>query len=132
MRVDDIEKDIDKKCVQAVDFALNDVHDIMESYMSQYYNEYTPNLYSRTGKLKGSLKLERTGQFSGNVYFDSGFGYNNGMFSGDEVLENAMVGRSPVRKNSINHGARTPVWYNSLFELGFDNFVIEALIKAGL
>lgn len=129
-------------CTNAVAQVEKKVHAELAGNLNQYYTEFTPAEYIRTGALMGSL--EETGVMptgngaSAEVYFStpsyqtgivplqSGrFGYAT--WSGEQVLDTAMHG---------SHGGYTggtPIWDDAMANLGdIKGLLMQALKAQGL
>lgn len=130
-------------CINAVGEVEGKVHEEFYYGLNQYYGEFIPAEYIRTGALMGSL--EKTGVMptgSGavaEVYFSTP-SYKNGLmplqhtpehgrygwatWSGEQVLDTAMNG---------SHGGYvdgTPIWDSSMTKLGGEAGIEAMLIKA--
>lgn len=125
-----LKKFLIEKCVKAVNNTEKKVHAEVAGNLNQFYTEFHPVEYERTGALFGSL--ETTGTIkTGNgamaeIYFNTP-SYNTGTWSGETVLEVAMEGNFP-------HGGwadGTAVWTESMEKLGNKNG-IEKLLKQEL
>ena len=117
----------------AVEIAKEQVWQIVDRNLKQYYAEFEPKHYDRTEKLLRSL-IDDGVKFSGNgwdgsVYFDSStMNYTTGSWDGDKVLRVAAHG---------SHGGYaqgTAIFYDSdmeVFERHVD-ILKSALIQAGI
>ena len=76
MRIEDIKRDIASKCVKAVADAQDQIAEIVESVLQEYYASYSPERYERTYQLLQSCvknSVVRTGNgATAEVYLDSG------------------------------------------------------------
>lgn len=117
----------------AVFVAGQQVKQIVEKNLKQFYNEFEPDQYIRTEKLMKSL-IDNGLKYSGNgwdyeVYFDSStMNYETGSWDGDKVLRMAAHG---------SHGGYvqgTGVFYDSDMEVFQRHVDIlkSALIQAGI
>jgi hypothetical protein len=142
-----LKKFILKKCEKAVDGAKRRVHAEFAGNLNQFYMEYSPEYYIRTGELFNSLdSTDATRADNGawaEVYFntpsyqngdvllqDGSFGYAN--WSGEKVLYVALKGVMP-------HGGwagGTEIWTDTMESLGerdgIKNILKEELKKQGL
>ena len=126
--VEEFEKFVLDKCRDAVSETEQEVHQVMESNVNQFYGEYSPREYNRTGAFSESLQktgVMSTGNgFEAEVYFNevswpsvtvgqSGMLHTKDKSDG-EILANNLTGGAP-------HGwyaGGTPVWNASLSTLG--------------
>lgn len=150
MKIEDIRRDIER----GVDIALRDVKgqvmDIIAQLMMEFYREYSPSVYIRTGQLfkaivdKGVKSRTKGGSFE--IYFDSGMmahpnpaydKYGNehtSEWSEDKILKYIMTGG----KNGAPHGGYAPaggkpVWFKLERELSdLDIILYASLIQAGV
>lgn len=138
MKIEDIKKDILNKSKKAVFYTEADIYDTMNAIVRDFYGEYTPVEYIRTGQLSGSLMQKNMG-LSASVYFDpSVLNYSNpalgqsgvwheANLSGGEVLNMAMQG---------SHGGYiqgTPIWSSGMAQLGdIKGLLIKNLKATGL
>lgn len=123
------------KCANAVSGAKEKVYVELEGNLNQFYVEFYPNEYERTGALFNSLDVSETVQ-TGNgarakVYFNTP-SYDTGSWSGGTVLEVAL-------ESGVPHGGYaggTPVWTESMESLGnksgIKSLLIQELKKQGL
>ena len=133
-------------CTNAVAEVEGKVHEELYYGLNQYYGEFTPAEYIRTGALMGSL--ETTGVMptgngaSAEVYFSTP-SYKQGLmplqhthehgrygwatWTGDKVLETAMNG------SHGGYAGGTPIWDTSMANLGdIKGLLIQALKAQGL
>lgn len=143
MRVEDIKSKIKLGCEIAGREVEKEIHMVIEGCLQQYYGEYKPKAYIRTGKLLHSMVHKHISSSNGfvvEVYFDSSMlNYENGVmllkngnygwatWGADEVLDTAMHG---------SHGGYvggTAIWDESVAELGdITALVVSKLKAAGL
>lgn len=131
------------KCVNAVNDVKEEVHGKFSQKLGEYYGEFAPKEYIRTGALHGSLSFSGANS-TGNgaeaeVYFDIP-SYQNGLmllqhtpehgmygwatWSGEQVLDTAMNG---------SHGGYvegTAIWGESMSELGGGGGIKAKLVAA--
>jgi hypothetical protein len=116
------------KCVKAVDNVKEKVHVEFAGNLNQFYSEFSPDYYIRTGALFNSLDYTdavSTGNgASAEVYFETpsykngrvplqNGGYGHAYWSGEQVLNVAMQG---------SHGGYvdgTAIWEESMDSLGW-------------
>lgn len=123
------------KCVKAVANAEKKVYEEVAGNLNQFYTEFHPVEYERTGALFGSLESTgavQTGDGAmAEVYFNTP-SYNTGTWSGDTVLKVTM-------ESGVPHGGYaggTAVWTESMEKLGgksgINSLLIQELKKQGL
>lgn len=142
-----LKKFIIDKCVKAVANAERKVHAEFAGNLNQFYSEFSPEYYIRTGALFNSLDFTDVIS-NGNgawaeVYFDTpsyqngrvllqdgSYGYAN--WDGEKVLKVALTGALP-------HGGwedGTAIWTESMESLGgkqgIENLIKQELKKQGL
>lgn len=114
-------------CTRAVDDVEKKVFEEFSGNLNQFYTEFIPIQYMRTGALFGSL--DRTGVMpTGNgatakVYFTTP-SYSTGTWSGGQVLDTAMHG---------SHGGYvggTAIWDESIGKLGDINALLVQALRA--
>lgn len=130
------------KCTKAVDSAKEKVRQEFEGNLNQFYAEYKPIEYIRTGALSDSLKYTVAKQIGNSVtakvYFNTphyrhgivplqsgDFGYS--YWDDDYIFDIAMT-------SSFPHGGYeggTPIWTTSMKSLG-GNIGIKNLLKQEL
>lgn len=141
--VEALEQFVLEKCRNAVSESEQEVHKTMKSRVDEFYGEYEPIEYNRTGNFRKSL--QRTGVipvgkgFEAEVYFDE-VGYpsmavgKSGMLhskdkSDAEILANNLTG-------AASHGwavSGTMPWTDSLFWLGdIDALLLRELKEQGI
>lgn len=144
-----LKKFLSEKCAKAVDSAKEKIYEEFAGNLNQFYTEFHPKEYIRTGALFNSLKVtgvKRVGNqhmsgASAEIYFDTpyyehgyvplqsgGFGYS--YWTDDYILDVAMHG---------SHGgyeSGTAIWDESLAHLGgrqgIKNLLKQELQKQGL
>ena len=124
-----------KKCVKAVDNTEKKVHAEFTGNLNQFYTEFRPAEYIRTGALYGSLESSGTRQTGDGAEAEIRFNtpsYNTGSWSGETVLEVALEG-------SVPHGGYaegTAIWTESMSNFGgkegIQNILKQELNKQGL
>ena len=151
--VADFEKFVLDCCKVAVTNAEEKIHKTIDTFLKQYYSEFTPREYIRTNQLLHSLVktgVKSTGNgYEAEVYFDVGrLNYETGLmylqhtaehgrfgwatWSGGQVLETAMQGSHGGYTGAFNgHGSfagayGTPIWAASMAKLGN---IIQLLVK---
>lgn len=134
-----------EKCVRAVDSAKEKVYEEFAGNLNQFYTEFKPEEYIRTGALFNSLEVtgvKRAGNHvAAEIYFNTpsydhgwvplqsgGFGYS--YWTDDYILDVAMHG------SHGGHESGTAIWDESLVHLGgrrgIKNLLIQELKKQGL
>lgn len=132
----------------AIKAAQEKVYGIINKFLEQYYNEYEPSLYERTGQLLRSLvKSDVRQNGSGliaEVYFDlnlldysiktlKGIGtWDNKGWSEEVTLQTAMIGENPHGGWPTNN--KTQIWTESMKVLNQDAIEIlkQELVNAGI
>lgn len=123
------------KCANAVNNAKEKVYAEAAGNLNQFYVEFYPNEYERTGALFGSLDASGAAQSgdgaSAEVYFNTP-SYDTGSWSGGTVLQVAL-------ESGVPHGGYaggTPVWTETMEALGgksgIKSLLIQELKKQGL
>ena len=121
------------KCTAAVANVEQKVHAVIDQTLAQFYGEFEPSEYIRTGKLMHSLVktgVKSTGNgVEAEVYFDaSALNYEQGVMPLKHTSEHGMYGWATwtggkVLETAMNgsHGGYvrgTPVWSTSQARLG--------------
>lgn len=130
------------KCTEAVANAEKKVHKEFADNLNQFYSEFTPEEYIRTGALLGSLESTGVTQNGDSVEAEVGFntphyekgwlplqsgGFGLACWSDEKILDTAMTG-------SLPHGGYedgTAIYTESMKNLGGKQGV-ERLIKQEL
>lgn len=142
-----LKKFLMEKCSNAVANVERKVHEEFAGNLNQFYTEYRPEEYIRTGALFNALEVtgvKRAGnRVATEIYFNTpsydhgwvplqsgGFGYS--YWTDDYILDVAMTGKFP-------HGGYeggTAIWTDSMAKLGgrqgIKNLLIQELRKQGL
>ena len=132
--VEELEQYIISKIPTAVEISMKDVNQIMQYGLENFYGSYSPEMYSRTGALKSSLKPPEVmatgrGAIGRDKYDSSGMSYSTGAKpSGDAVLNTAMAGGHGVFGLKVA-AVTTPVWS---FVEGMVGSQIDGIVKHGL
>ena len=134
-----------KKCVNAVANVKNKVHEEFAGNLNQFYTEFKPEEYIRTGALFDALEVtgvKRAGnRVTAEVYFNTphyehgwiplqsgGFGYS--FWTDDYILDVAMKG------SHGGHESGTAIWDDSMKSLGgkqgIKNLLKQELKRQGL
>lgn len=149
-----LKKFLSEKCAKAVGNTKEKVYEEFAGNLNQFYQEFKPKEYIRTGELFNSLETTKVIR-SGNQHVSRaeakvGFNvpnYNNGLvplqnggyghanWSGETVLEVAMTGSY----GGLPHGGYeegTAIWSSSMQSLGgkqgIKNLLKQELKKQGL
>lgn len=150
MKVEDIRKDILRGVQAAVAETKEDVMNIIAKLMMEFYAEYSPSLYLRTGQLLNTIVdegIKSRAKGSGfEIYFDSGMmrhpnpaydrwgASHKTKWSESRILEFVMEGGD----NGAPHGGYAPaggnpIWFKLEKELSdLDIILCAALLKAGV
>lgn len=136
-----------EKCANAVSNAERKVHEEFAGNLNQFYTEFRPEEYIRTGALFDSLEVtgvKRAGnRVTTEIYFNTpsykhgwvplqSGGLGHSYWTDDYILDVVMTGKFP-------HGGYeggTAVWTDSMAKLGgrqgIKNLLIQELKKQGL
>lgn len=141
-----LKKFLSEKCAKAVDNAKEKVHREFSDNLNQFYYEFNPEEYIRTGALYGSLESTETrragnqhmSRAEADVYFNTpsyrhglvplqsgNFGYSS--WSDEKILDVVMT-------DSLPHGGYedgTAIWTESMRNLG-GRQGIKSLLKQEL
>lgn len=124
-----------KKCVKAVDGAEKKVRREFAGNLNQFYGEFKPDQYVRTGALSGSLESSGVRQTINGAEAEVRFetpSYNTGSWSGETVLEVALESGAPHG----GYAGGTAIWTESMAYLdgkkGIQNILEQELKKQGL
>lgn len=138
-----IEKDIEKKINKAMHDAQEKVHFIIDNFLNQYYNEFTPSEYIRTHQLLHSLVKSDVRKYGNSVqaevYFDaSAMNYENGFIKIKSTAETGQMGYATWGAHQVldtamhgTHGGYikgTPIWDRS--EAVLDRQAIDILVHS--
>ena len=146
-----LRKFLSEKCAKAVDSAKEKIYQEFAGNLNQFYTEFRPEEYIRTGALFNSLEVtgvKRVGNQHMNIataeiYFETpsyehgwvplqsgGFGYS---YWDDEYIQDVVM------KSKFPHGgyeSGTPIWTESMTNLGgkkgIKNLLIQEMKKQGL
>jgi hypothetical protein len=150
-----LKKFLMEKCAKAVANTERKVHEEFAGNLNQFYTEFTPEEYIRTGALFNSLEstgVKRTGnqhmsRVEAEVYFNTPH-YEQGVMplqhtlehgmygwasaTGEEVLDMALTGRKPHG----GYAGGTAIWTESMKKLGgkrgINKLLKQELKKQGL
>lgn len=103
--------------VGAVGEVEGKVHGTMRGNLGQFYGEFSPEMYIRTGALNSSLQstgVMSTGSGASAEIFFNTPSYSTGTWDGGTVLNVALEGGAPHG----GYAGGTPVWTASMAELG--------------
>lgn len=149
--IDQLEKHLMQKCRAAVAETEKEVHDKFKVNVDNFYSEFTPEEYIRTGNLRGSLQcspvISSGNSVEAEVYFDTP-SYEQGMmplqhtpehgrygwatWSGEDVLVTALSTGMPHG----GYAAGKPIWTIAMNELGgkkgIDDKLKAALVANGV
>ena len=143
------ERELKNYILSCSDFAIKAAQEkvmmIINHFLTEFYREFTPEVYDRTEQLLRSLtksNIKSTGNgWVAEVYFDlSALDYSinrvnssQTYWSEEEVLENAMVGKYPHGGYTKATG-NTQIWTESMKVLTKERIEIlkKSLIEAGI
>lgn len=126
-----------KQCKRAVANAEKEVYQTFDRNINNFYGEFHPDQYKRTGKLSNSLAATEVTQIGDGVYADvwfdaSGMDYTTGSWSGETVLQVAL-------NSAVPHGGYaggTAIFEEGMLGLydkgGVKNILKQNLIAQGL
>ncbi len=146
-----LKKFLSEKCAKAVNSAKEKVYEEFAGNLNQFYTEYKPEEYIRTGELFNSLEVvgvkrignQHMSRVEAEIYFNElsydhgwiplqsgGFGYS--YWTDDYIQDVVMTSKFP-------HGGYeggTAIWNDSMKSLGggkgIKNLLIQELKKQGL
>ncbi len=146
-----LKKFLKEKCVNAVANTERKIHDEFADSLNQFYTEFRPEEYIRTGALSESL--ERTGVIKtangaeAEVYFNTP-SYEQGVMPLQHTSEHGMYGWATwsgqkvldvAMTDGLPHGryeSGTAIWTDTMENLGrrqgIENLLIQGLKKQGL
>lgn len=133
-----------EKCAKAVAGAEKRVYEEFAGNLNQFYTEFSPEEYIRTGALYNSLEATGTVQTGNGAEAEVKFNtpsYQNGAvplqsgnigwatWSGAQVLDVALTGGAPHG----GYAGGTAIWTESMAKLGDINaLLMQELMKQGL
>ncbi len=139
MRIEDIKRDIASKCVKAVADAQDQIAEIVESVLQEYYASYSPERYERTYQLLQSCvksSVVRTGNgATAEVYLDSGMmAYTSGSQpSGAQVMGAANAGvHGAAGLKTVGGGPPLSDTAEQYVDRQVMNILLEAIRAAGI
>ena len=114
----ELRKYILKKSYRAVEAAQEKVYQIIEDFIIQYYNDFTPEFYERTYQLLCSLVKSNIrysgGGIEADVYFDASMlDYKTGSWTGEQVLGAALHGSHGGYKRTAPIAGQSLNWLNA-------------------
>lgn len=143
-----LKKFLMEKCANAVANTERKVHEEFAGNLNQFYTEFRPEEYIRTGALFDALEVtgvKRAGNYvSAEVYFNNptwehgwipiqSGGYGHSYWTDDYIFDVVMKGKR------LPHGGYedgTAIWTDSMAKLGggqgIKNLLIQELKKQGL
>lgn len=146
-----LKKFLSEKCAKAVDNAKEKVYEEFAGSLNQFYTEYKPEEYIRTGELFNSLEVvgvkrignQHMSRVEAEIYFNE-LSYDHGWIP----LQSGDFGYSywtddyiqdVVMTSDLPHGGHesgTAIWSDSMARLGgrkgIKNLLIQELKKQGL
>ena len=128
------------KCKNALIKTQEQVYQIINRFVKEFYAEYSPEMYERTYQLYRSLvksEIIPTGNgYEAYVYFDlSSIDYVTGRNpSGEQVMQAADYGRNGAMGLAVADFKGTSIWYESLNVLNAEaiNTLKRMLISEGI
>lgn len=129
-----------KKCKSALIKSQEQVYQIINRFVKEFYSEFSPEIYERTYQLFQSL-VKSDIVFTGNgyraeVYFDlSSIDYITGSKpSGEQVMQAADYGRHGAMGLAVANFKGTSIWYESLDILNSEaiNTLKRMLVSEGI
>lgn len=109
-----------KKCKNALIKSQEQVYQIINRFIKEFYAEFSPEMYERTYQLYRSLvksEIIYTGNgYEAKVYFDlSSIGYETGSRpSGEQVMQAAEWGRHGAMGLAVADFKGTSIWHEPL------------------
>lgn len=139
------------KCTNAVDNAGKKVYEEIAGNLNQFYYEYNPDEYIRTGALYNSLEYGTTIPTNNGAIAEIGFdvphykhglvpiksgGYGFSYWDDEYILDVAMTGRDHYGRSHGGWTQGTLIWTESMQNLGGEqgikNLLKQELKKQGL
>ena len=128
------------KCRNALEKAQEQVYQIIDRFVKEFYAEFTPEMYERTYQLFRSLvksDIIPTGNgYKAEVYFDlSSLNYVTGSKpSGEQVMGAAEWGRHGAMGLAVADFKGTSIWHEPLEILNAEaiNILKKMLISEGI
>lgn len=117
MTMGEIKADLLNKSLVAVSYALDAIENDLDTYINEYYGDYSPIRYKRTGKLGNTpyipVPAHITGDgASGDVGLNTGIGYSTGTpWSMTQVIDSAEAGLH----GGYPYGGGVPFWSEAEF-----------------
>lgn len=138
--IDQLEKHLMQKCEAALIKSQEQVYQIIDRFVKEFYAEFTPEMYQRTYQLYRSLvksNIVSTGSgYKAEVYFDLGsLDYATGAKpSGEQVMGAAEWGRHGAMGLRVADFKGTSIWHEPLEILNAEaiNILKKMLISEGV
>lgn len=129
-----------KKCKNALIKSQEQVYQIIDRFIKEFYAEFSPEMYERTYQLFQSLvksDIIKTGNgYEAKVYFDlSSIDYTTGSRpSGEQVMQAAEWGRHGAMGLAVADFKGTSIWHEPLEILNAEaiNILKKMLIAEGI
>jgi hypothetical protein len=129
-----------QKCRLALLKAQEQVYQIIDRFVKEFYAEFSPEMYERTYQLYRSLVksdiITTANGYEAQVYFDlSSIDYITGSRpSGEQVMQAADYGRHGAMGLAVADFKGTSIWYESLNVLNAEaiNTLKRMLISEGI
>lgn len=136
----ELEKFLLKKCKNALIKSQEQVYQIVNRFVKEFYAEFSPEMYERTYQLYSSLvksEIVSTGNgYEAKVYFDlSSLSYITGSRpSGEQVMQAAEWGRHGAMGLAVADFKGTSIWHEPLEILNAEaiNILKKMLIAEGI
>lgn len=128
------------KCQSALIKSQEQIYQIIDRFVKEFYAEFSPEMYERTYQLYRSLVkseiITTSNGFEAYVYFDlSSLDYVTGSRpSGEQVMQAADYGRHGAMGLAVADFKGTSIWYESLeiLNAGAINVLKRMLISEGI
>lgn len=129
-----------KKCKVALIKSQEQVYQIIDRFVKEFYTEFSPEMYERTYQLykslvKSDIVLTANG-YEAEIYFDlSSIDYVTGSKpSGEQVMQAAEWGRHGAMGLAVADFKGTSIWHESLDILNAEaiNILKKMLIAEGI
>ena len=129
-----------KKCKNALIKSHQQVYQIIDRFVKEYYAYYSPEMYERTYQLYRSLVksdiVATANGYEAQVYFDlSSLDYVTGSSpSGEQVMQAAEWGRHGAMGLSVADFKGTSIWHEPLEIINAEavNILKKMLISEGI
>lgn len=127
------------KCKDALEASCEEVYQILDRFLKEFYSDYDPAMYERTYQLYKSLVVSEVVQvgngFKANVYFDySKLNYVTGqMPSGLQVMDAAAYGGHGAEGLRVVAGnTGVGIWNDPMELMNINEILKNRLIAEGI